>query len=118
MDAPNRFGLTSIQWGIVVLTLITALIHIWLGIGFLDSGGVIFVLNGAGYLSLLFLLLAPIAPLARYRSLIRWALIAYTAITIFAWLLIPTAARTPLAFFDKAVEIALVVLLWLDGQRK
>jgi hypothetical protein len=118
MDTPNRFGLSPIQWGIVALTLTTALIHIWLGIGFLYSGGAIFVLNGAGYLLLLLLLLAPIAPLTAYRPLIRWALIAYTAITIFAWLLIPTAARTPLAFFDKAVEIGLIALLWLDGQRK
>lgn len=118
MDTPERFSLSRIQWGVVALTLITALIHIWLGMGFLASGGVIFVLNGVGYLSLLLLLLAPFARLTPYRTLIRWVFIAYTAITIFAWLLIPTAARTPLAFFDKAVEIGLIALLWLDGQRR
>lgn len=118
MDAPKRTGLSPLQWGIVALTIITAAIHLWLGFGFLDSGGMIFVLNGAGYLFLLALLFAPIAPLAAYRPLIRWLLIAYTAVTVFAWLLIDGAARTPLAYFDKAVEAALIALLWLDGQRK
>ena len=118
MDAPKRDGLNPIRWGIVALTIITAAIHLWLGFGFLDSGGAIFALNGAGYLILLILLLAPIAPLAAYRPLIRWLFITYTAVTVFAWLLIDGAARTPLAYFDKAVEVALIVLLWLDGQRK
>jgi len=118
MDAPTRPGISPIQWGIIILTTITAVIHIWLGLGFLNSGGAIFVLNGIGYLLLLALLLAPFASLAVYRTPIRWLFIAYTAVTIFAWLLIDSASRSPLAFFDKAIEIALITLLWLDGQRK
>lgn len=118
MGAPKRYGLNPIQWGIAALTIITAAIHIWLGVGFLSSGGAIFVLNGAGYLLLLLLLLAPIPALAAYRASIRWVFIAYTAVTVFAWLLIDGAARTPLAFFDKAVEIGLIALLWIDGQRR
>ncbi len=118
MDAPKRSGLSPIQWGIALLTIITAAIHLWFGFGFLNTGGMIFVLNGVGYLFLLILLLAPIAPLATYRPLIRWLFIAYTAVTVFAWLLIEGAARTPIAYFDKVVEVALIALLWLDGQRK
>lgn len=116
MEAPTNRTHDPLQWGIIVLTVITAAIHIWLGLDFLDSGGQIFVLNGIGYLLLLALLLAPIAPLAPYRTVIRWILIAYAAVTVIAWILIGT--RTPLAFFDKAVEVALIVLLWLDGQRR
>lgn len=116
MGAPTNRLLGPLQWGILVFTVITAAIHIWLGLGFLDSGGQIFVLNGLGYLGLLALLLLPMASLARYRSSVRWLFIAYTAVTVVAWVLIGT--RTPLAFFDKAVEIALIALLWLDGQQR
>jgi hypothetical protein len=116
MDAPANRSPGPLRWGIIALTVITAAIHIWLGLGFFDSGGQIFVLNGFGYLGLLALLLLPMAQLARHRSLIRWLFIAYTAVTVVAWILIGT--RTPLAFFDKAVEIALITLLWLDGQRR
>lgn len=116
MNALSRLNFTQIQWGIIVLTVITAVIHIWLGVGFLDSGGLLFVLNGLGYLGLLVLLFAPIEALTPYRTWIRWALIAYTAVTVIAWVFIGT--RSPVAYFDKIVEIALIVLLWLDGQRQ
>ncbi|MCS6827850.1 MAG: hypothetical protein NZ553_14660, partial [Caldilinea sp.] len=116
MNTSSRLSFNQIQWGIIVLTVITAVIHIWLGAGFFDSGGQLFVLNGLGYLGLLVLLLAPISALAPYRTWIRWVLIAYTAVTVIAWVFI--GARTPLAYFDKVVEIALIILLWLDGQRQ
>ncbi|GIV73335.1 MULTISPECIES: DUF7475 family protein [Caldilinea] len=116
MNASSRLSFTQIQWGIIVLTVITAVIHIWLGVGFLDSGGLLFVLNGLGYLGLLVLLLAPIAALNPYRTWIRWVLIAYTAVTVIAWVFIGT--RSMVAYIDKIVEVALIVLLWLDGQRQ
>ncbi len=116
MRSPTNRMVSPLRWGILALTVVTAVIHIWLGLGFFDSGGQIFVLNGLGYLGLLGLLLLPVEPIARYRGLIRWLFIAYTAVTVVAWILI--GARTPLAFFDKAVEIVLIILLWLDGQRR
>jgi hypothetical protein len=116
MGTPTNRMFGPLQWGILALTVMTAAIHIWLGLDFLDSGGQIFVLNGLGYLVLTTLLLLPLAPLVRYRGLVRWILIAYTAVTVVAWVLI--GARTPLAFVDKAIEIVLIALLWLDGQRR
>lgn len=104
------------QWAITVLTLITAVIHIWLGLSFLDAGGLIFVLNGVGFLGLLVLFSLNLHSLVRYRRWLRWLLIAYTAITVIAWALIGN--RTLLAYSTKAVEVALIALLWLDDQRR
>ncbi len=128
MQAPTNRPFGLLQWTIIALTVITAAIHIWLGLGFLDAGGWIFVLNGVGYLALLTLLYAKIAAVAPYRTLIRWVLIGYTAITVIAWLFIGTGspfagpvrmgAQTVVAYVDKAVEITLIVLLWIDGQRR
>lgn len=121
--------LSPLQWAIVALTVVTAAIHIWLGLRYLsDAGGWIFVLNGVGYLALLALLLANHAALTPHRPLIRWVLIGYTALTVIAWLFIGTGSpfagpvrmgtQTVIAYLDKAVEITLIVLLWIDGQRR
>ena len=39
----------------------------------------------------------------------------WLTVTLLAWLFI--GARSPLAYFDKAVELLLIASLWLDGQR-
>lgn len=104
----QRLG--GLQWAIIGLTVATALIHITLA--FPDR---LFILNGLGYLALLGALYLPLEFLRPYRRAARWALIAYTAVTVALWLFAPSA-RSPLAFFTKAIEIALIVLLWLDGE--
>lgn len=101
-------GTAAIRAGIVLLTLTTALIHLQLN--FPDPG---FIMNGLGYLALLAALFAP--QLARYQSAARWALVAYTALTISLWVVL--GARTPIGYADKAVEVALVALLLLDARR-
>lgn len=110
----RTFGL--LQWGIVILTSITALVHFLLGLNTPLTTGWPFLLNAAGYITLLlfYALKAPV--LHRYRNVVRWLLIAYAAVTVIAWWLME-GARTPLGYFDKMVEITLILLLWLDGQR-
>jgi hypothetical protein len=49
------------------------------------------------------------------RSLVRWIMIGFTAITILAWVAI--GSRDAIGYFTKLVEVALIVLLWLDGRR-
>ena len=111
----NRtFGL--LQWGIIILTSTTALIHLSLGLNTPLATGWPFLLNAVGYIGLLVLYVLNIPLLRQRRDVIRWLLIAYAAVTVIAWWLME-GARTPLGFFDKTVEIALIVLLWLDGQR-
>jgi hypothetical protein len=101
---------TALRVGIVLLTLATALIHLQLA--FPDPG---FILNGLGYLTLLAVLYLPVLPLARYRSIVRWALIGYTALTILLWILL--GARTSIGYIDKIIEILLILLLLVEARR-
>ena len=101
---------SALRAGIVVLTLGTALIHLQLA--FPDP---VFILNGLGYLTLLAALYLPIPRIARYRTLVRLVLIGYAALTIFLWVLL--GLRTPVGYIDKAIEIALIALLLVEGRR-
>lgn len=110
MNTARAFG--PLQWAIVLLAAATAAIHLWLAFQFPAGPDPLFILNGLGYLGLTALLYLPIPALARYRNLVRWVLIAYTLVTVLAWVFI--GVRSPLAFVDKAIEIALVICLWLE----
>jgi hypothetical protein len=101
---------TALRVGIVLLTLATALIHLQLA--FPDPA---FILNGLGYLTLLAALYMPVQRLARYRNVVRWVLIGFTALTIFLWILL--GARTPIGYADKAIEVVLILLLLLEARR-
>lgn len=102
--------LGPLQYGIIALTLATAAIHFFLL--FPDK---VFILNALGYLTLLGALYLPIPALDRYHNWVRWALIIYTAITVVLWAFI--GSREWLAYLTKAIEIALIVLLWIEGQQ-
>lgn len=98
-----------ISVGVIVLTLITAFIHLRLG----SFGLPLFTLNGLGYLVLLLLLYLPFSLLAPYRHIARWALIGYTALTIVLWIFLG-APYTPTGYFTKLVEIGIIVLLVME----
>jgi len=108
--------LTSIQWGIVAATVVTALIHLFLGFQFIaDALGIVFILNGLGYIVLVVgLYFAP--QLAAQRSLLRWVLLGYTAVTFVLYFVFNGAAsfNSVPGLVTKAVELALMALLWLD----
>jgi hypothetical protein len=76
---------------------------------------VLFLINGIGYLVLVTALYLP--GLRQYQQLIRWLLIAFVAVTIVMYLLIAGLRPNPLGLFDKAVEIALIVLLLVEDRR-
>ena len=100
---------TALRAGIVLLTLVAALIHLQLA--FPDP---MFILNGLGYLTLLAALYLPLPQLARYRNIVRWVFIGYTALTLTLWLAI--GERTALGFITAADEVALILLLVLDAR--
>jgi hypothetical protein len=110
-----------LQLAIILLALATASIHIYLALFVIKpSPDVIFLLNGLGYLGLTAALYLPLGFLARWRSLIRWVLIGYTALTVLLWVfmaLLP-GTTTPIGWIAKAIEVTLIVLLFLDGQRE
>ena len=112
MTTTSKFG--PLQWAIVVLAVCTAAVQLWLGISIPDN---VFLLNGLGYLGLLGLLYLPLALLTPYRNIVRWVLIAYTAVTIFAWWFLDDQKSMPLAYITKASEVALIACLWLESQR-
>jgi hypothetical protein len=101
---------SALRVGIVLLTLVLALIHLQL-----NFPDVMFILNGLGYLALLAALYLPIPQLAPYRNIVRWVFIGYTALTLALWLII--GARTALGFISAASEVALIALLLLEGRR-
>ena len=97
----------ALRLGIIVLTLVTAAVHLYLGF----QGLPLFVLNGLGYLALLAALYLPIPRLAPNQNAVRWALVGYTALTIVLWLVITGGNSTAVGYMDKTVEVLLIVLL-------
>lgn len=106
----SRFG--ALQIAIVLLTVATAAIHLFLAFS-TTPPMTLFILNGVGYLALVAALYLP--QLSRYHKWIRWALIVFTAITVIAWIAI--GQRMAIAYVDKIIEVALIVLLFIEGRR-
>jgi len=106
----TRPQLGPLQIAIIVLTVATAIIHFTL-----VFPSVLFILNGLGYLALLAALYLPVQPLAGYRRAVRWALLGYTALTVLLWVVM--GSRIPIAYVDKVIEVALIIVLWLDSRQ-
>ena len=109
----------SLGVGIFVLTLATAVIHLYLALTAIGSMGfnfgvMLFILNGLGYLGLLAVLQLPIRQLARFRSAARWALIVFAALTIVLFFIMAPAYPI-IGYVDKAIEVALIALLLADA---
>ena len=97
---------------IVGLTLATANIHLGLG-------GLLFTLNGLGYLGLAVLIVigaaAPIALVERFSWFPRVALMGYAALTIAGYLVM--GPYFTLGFIAKGIEVALIAVLLVDVVR-
>jgi hypothetical protein len=75
----------------------------------------LFLLNGIGYLVLVTALHLP--TLRQYQPIVRWLLIIFAAITIIMYFAIAGLRPNPIGLLTKAVEVALIVLLLIDGRR-
>lgn len=104
-------SLGSQSYRIIALALLTGLIHLYVGV--LD-GFPILILNGLGFFALVAgLYLLP--QLAKWGTLIRWTLVAYTAITIVGYFaIVPQPLDYGLGLVTKATEVILIVLLYLQ----
>lgn len=106
--------MNSTRLMIILLTLFTAIVHLVL----LNLGpdGILpmFVLNGLGYLALLGALLFKFP--AGQERLVHYAFMAYTLVTILAWVAIGT--RGTLGYSTKIAEVLLIIFLWMDLQRQ
>jgi hypothetical protein len=98
--------------GIFMLTLATAYIHFGLG-------GLLFTLNGAGYLILAVAIIigaaSPHPLIGRFSWLPRIGLAGYTIATIGAYLVI--GPYFSLGWVAKAIEVAILTLLAIDVVR-
>ncbi len=103
----NTKSFGPVQIGIILFTLVTAIIHLALGI---PNGLMMFILNGIGYIVLVAALYLP--QLRQYQGIVRWALIAFTVVTVLGWVFI--GMRSTIAYVDKLAEIILVVLLFVE----
>jgi hypothetical protein len=109
----------GLRVGIFLLTLATAVIHVYLAFTAipyygLNFGVVLFILNGLGYLVLLAALQLPIPQLARFRSAARWTLVAYAVLTIVLFFVMAPFYEF-IGYVDKAIEVALIALLIADA---
>ncbi|HKF96460.1 MAG TPA: hypothetical protein VKB96_18085 [Gammaproteobacteria bacterium] len=145
----RRFSaIGTLQIVIIVLAVITALVHLQRGIGFLGGGPpggarpagqagpppggsgqggfnimamlpiplpYLFLLNGIGYLVLVTALYLP--QLRQYQPVVRWLLIAFAAVTVIMYFAISGFRINPIGLLTKAVEVALIVLLLIDGRQ-
>jgi hypothetical protein len=97
---------------IVGLTLATAYIH-------LSLGGLLFTLNGLGYVGLAGLVVigaaAPIALVERFSWFPRIALAGYAVLTISAYLVM--GPYFTLGYIAKGIEVAIIVLVTVDVVR-
>jgi hypothetical protein len=113
-----RIGL--LQIGIILLAVITALIHLYLGVNGLMVGRegplvIMFLLNFAGYIVLVTALYLP--ALQRIQRITRWILIAFTTATIITWYLISSSHADIVDYVDKSVEVVLIILLLVEAFR-
>lgn len=133
-------GFGRLQIAIAVLVGVTALVHLFLGVNMTmvlmgsaadraANGGTtmvailafLFLSNFGSYIVLATALYIPV--LRRFQRVIRVLLIGDAALTIVAYfmthLMIHMAhasAVDPIGLFDKAVEVALIVLLVIDSR--
>lgn len=115
-QARTQPRLSPVQAGIILLTLATALIHLYFA--FFDEemsrlAVILFFLNFLGYVTLVSALYAPIPALARLRPLTRVLLIAFAAATIAGYLYV--GVFEPIGWIDKTIEALLIVLLLAEA---
>ena len=110
----NKAQIGELQILIILVTLFTAAVHLYLGQLWLDP---MFILNGLGYLGLLGALFLPIPIIKEYRSVWRWLLAGFAALTIVLYFVVNGLGITTLGMATKVAEVVLIVLLVLDSRK-
>lgn len=104
----QRTQIGALDLGIMLLTLTTAVVHIYLWSFPDEELRVWFLLNGIGYIVLLIAFYAPL--LSAYRHLIGYALMLYAALTIVLYFFLGRPYDT-LGLVTKTLEVLLLVLI-------
>jgi|KBSSwiStaDraftv2_1062776.scaffolds.fasta_scaffold50036_3 hypothetical protein len=109
-------NLTGKQYGIIIFTLATALLHLSL---FPILGLDPIFLNGFGYLALLGAYFLPIPFFQERHRLIWWVLFGYAILTIILWIILgeknfSASTSSMIGYYAKAAEVILLGFLWAD----
>ncbi len=103
-----------VQAGIIIMTLITALFHLYLSTQPDSRLRFWFFLNFVGYVVLLMALYLP--QIRIEKRWLRYALIAYTMLTIICWLLL-ARPYDPNDIPIKLIEVVLICLLLVEDRQ-
>ena len=117
-DVRGMEGSTIRRFLIIALTVATALAHMSFFIAD-PRGGVVYLLNGLGFLVLLGALYLRPTFLRPVQRTVRPAFIGYTALTIILYVVVSLLFHEwalPLGPIIKIVELALIGLLWSEGR--
>ena len=112
--AKSSLNFRQVQYGVVGLATITAIIHLLLGLN-----EFILLLNGLGYLALIAAIYL-LPPFRAFQGVLIWVLIGYTAVTIILyfvshpWGYEHGGSLDRLGLITKAVEFALAGLVFVD----
>jgi hypothetical protein len=98
---------------LLAAVLVTAGIHLYLGIKFSD---VLFLLNAIGFIGLVGLFLIPLALAQRFHELARWGLIGMSVVTIIMWAIM-NGKLDAVSIAAKSAELLVIILLLVDRQR-
>jgi hypothetical protein len=117
-------GILSSTNVITLFTVITAVVHLFLGVtGGLsldpgDSLNILFVLNGMGYFFLLVAVFWTPNFLEDQNPALRRVFIVYVLVTIALYFIINgvEGLTFPLGMFTKAVEVLLLIGIWRSGK--
>ena len=110
-------NLSGKQYGIILATLVTGLLHLFLltRLG-LDP----IALNGLGYLALLGAYFLPIPFFQERHNLVWWAFIGYTVLTFVLWIILGDKnfafdfSTAAIGYYAKTAELFLMGFLLAD----
>jgi hypothetical protein len=113
---------STLRIAIIVLTLITSVIHLALGIMDFTSGAptslaLPFIANGIGYLALLAALFMNVPYFSTHRDIAHYLLMAFAAVTLIAFFVVNrsdlASAFGPAAIIAKSAEVLLIIATFL-----
>ncbi len=117
LDRRRITSVTPLQWTAVLLAVISALVHLALGVQFVPATlGILFVLAGVG-----FLVGIAVALLSPRRDVVAALGIPYTGVQIVLWYVIQQPTLRTLStpeIIDKVAQVGLIVLLAVIVRRE
>ena len=98
---------------LVAAALVTASIHLYLGVKFAD---VKFILNAIGFVGLTGLYLIPLGIAQRFHEAVRWVLAGFALLTIILWAIINGTIDVT-GVGAKRAELIIIIIMLVDKKK-